>query len=221
MKIICIGKNYSEHAKEMKSTVPSQPVIFMKPDTAILRERHDFYLPEFSKEIHHEVELVYKINRLGKNISEQFAHRYYDHVTVGIDFTARDLQAQLKEKGHPWEISKAFDHSAPVGRFIPLAPPTPQRGDQGEEPEFYLPPLGGGGTIHFHLDINGNMVQQGSSHDMIFSIDKIIAYVSRFLTLCKGDLIFTGTPVGVGQVKAGDLLEAFIGEKKLLKVKVK
>jgi len=182
--------------------VPTKPIIFMKPDTAILRERHDFYLPEFSKEIHHELELVYKINRLGKNINEQFAHRYYDHVTVGIDFTARDLQAQLKEKGQPWEISKAFDHSAPVGRFIPLT-------DLDDK------------NIPFHLTINGNTVQEGNSHDMIFTIDQIIAYVSRFVTLCKGDLIFTGTPVGVGQVKAGDLMEAFIGGKKLLKVKVK
>lgn len=203
MKIVCIGKNYAEHAKEMKSAVPSQPVIFMKPDTAILRERHDFYLPDFSKEIHHEVELVYKINRLGKNISEQFAHRYYDHITIGIDFTARDLQAQLKEKGHPWEISKAFDHSSPVGKFIPLTDIEDIK------------------SIPFHLEINGKIVQQATSNEMIFSIDKIIAYVSHFITLCKGDLIFTGTPVGVGPVKSGDLLEAFIGDKKLLKVKVK
>lgn len=202
MKIICIGRNYAEHAKEMKSAVPTAPIIFMKPDTAILRERHDFYIPDFSKEIHHELELVYKINRLGKNISEKFAHRYYDHLTVGIDFTARDLQAKLKEKGHPWEISKAFDQSAPVGKFIPLADVDSR-------------------NIPFHLEINGTTVQQGSSSDMIFSIDAIIAYVSRFVTLCKGDLIFTGTPVGVGPVKHGDVMEAFIGERKLLKVKVK
>ena len=203
MKIICIGRNYSEHAKEMKTEVPKEPVFFMKPDTALILRNQPFFLPDFSEEIHHEVELVLKINRVGKNIEERFAHKYYSEIGIGIDFTARDLQAKCKEKGLPWEKAKAFDGSAPLGTFV-------------EKSTF--PDLN---QIAFHLTINGKTIQQGNSRDLLFSFDKVIAYVSRFVTLKKGDLIFTGTPEGVGPVKANDRLEAFIGEEKLLAFNVK
>jgi len=203
LKIICIGRNYVEHAQELKNEVPTEPVFFLKPDTALLPKQRAFYLPGFSNDIHHEVELVLKISKEGKNISEEFAHRYIDSISVGIDFTARDIQQKQKEKGLPWEPAKAFDHSAPVGEFIPLSE------------------LPGSKKINFHLDINGKTVQQGSNELMIFSFDKIIAYVSKFITLKKGDLIFTGTPKGVSQVHTGDKLEAFLEDKKLLTVEVK
>ncbi len=203
MKIICIGRNYVEHAQELQNEVPTEPVFFMKPDTALLPKQRPFYLPEFSNEIHHEIELVLKINKEGKHIAEEFAFRYYDSITVGIDFTARDIQQKQKEKGLPWEPAKAFDHSAPVGEFIPLTDLPDQK------------------KINFHLDINGKTVQQGSNELMIFAFNKIIAYVSKFITLKKGDLIFTGTPKGVSQVHANDLLEGYLEGKKLLSVQVK
>lgn len=188
MKIICIGRNYIDHAKELNNPVPENPVFFMKPDSALLLKNKPFYLPEFSKEIHHEVEVVVKINRLGRHIEEKFAHRYYNEVSLGIDFTARDLQNKCKEKGHPWEIAKAFDYSAPLGEFknLELA-----------------------GDIHsldFELHKNGELVQKGNTSEMIFNINKIIEYISQFLTLKIGDLIYTGTPAGVGPVAIGDKL---------------
>lgn len=203
MKIICVGRNYSEHAKELNNPVNEQPVIFLKPETAQLQRRQPFFLPDFSNEIHHEAEIVIKICKLGKNISEKFAHKYYDEISIGIDFTARDLQSSQKAKGLPWEIAKAFDSSAPVGTFMPKS-------------EFESVQ-----TIPFSLNKNGSMVQSGNTSDMIFSIDYVISYVSQFFTLKKGDLIFTGTPKGVGPVAKGDVLEGFIGEKQLLTVKVR
>ncbi len=203
MKIICIGRNYAEHAKEMNAPVPSEPVLFMKPETALLQKNLPFYYPEFSKDIHHEVELVLKISKMGRHIEPQFANRYYDEIGIGIDFTARDIQAKCKEKGLPWEKAKAFDHSAPIGKFLPKT-------------RFPLMD-----DIHFHLDVNGKKVQQGTTEDLLFSFDHLISYVSTFFTLKKGDLIYTGTPEGVGPVKIGDRLEAYIGEEKLLDFEVK
>ncbi|MDO5664576.1 MAG: fumarylacetoacetate hydrolase family protein [Bacteroidia bacterium] len=204
MKIFAIGLNYDSHNKEMKRTFEaSEPVIFMKPDTALLRNGTPFFLPDFSNEIHYETELVIKINRLGKNIAEKFAHRYYDEITVGIDFTARDLQRKQKELGLPWEIAKSFDSSAPIGEFI----------SKKELPDV--------NNINFHLDINGTTVQQGNNGDLIFSFDKIIAYISRFFTLKIGDLIFTGTPAGIGSVSINDHLEGYIEDRKLLDFKIK
>lgn len=203
MKVICIGRNYAEHAKEMKSDVPEVPMFFMKPDIAVLRPGTPFFYPNFSKDIHFECELVVKINRVGKNIAEKFAHKYYDEIGLGIDFTARDLQSQCKAKGHPWEIAKAFEGSAPISKdFI-------------NKSELNLE------AIEFRLEQNGKVVQHGISSDMIFSIDKIIAYVSQFMTLKKGDLIYTGTPSGVGPIAIGDELVGFIGEREMFNVKVK
>ncbi|HEY6159638.1 MAG TPA: fumarylacetoacetate hydrolase family protein [Bacteroidia bacterium] len=202
MKIICIGKNYAEHIKEMKSAVPTEPVFFMKPDTALVKDGAPFYIPDFSNDLHHEVEIVLKINRNGKNIEEKFAHKYFDEISVGIDFTARDLQAKCKEKGLPWEKAKAFDNSAPIGTFIPKS-------------KFAMD------NIDFHLDINGAMVQKGNTKDLLFSFDKVISYISKFVTLKQGDLIYTGTPEGVGPVKPGDKLQAYIGNEKLLEFEVK
>jgi acylpyruvate hydrolase len=203
MKIICIGRNYAEHAKEMKSEVPTEPVFFMKPDTALLKDGEPFYFPGFTNDLHHEVEIVIKINRAGKHIAEQFAHKYYEEIGLGIDFTARDLQQLCKQKGLPWEKAKAFDSSAPVGTFV----------KKNE--------LGDLNAISFHLEINGNTVQKGNTQDLLFSFDKIIAYVSQFVTLKTGDLIFTGTPEGVGPVKRGDVLAGFIGDKKMLRFEIK
>ncbi len=203
MKIICIGRNYAEHAKEMNAPVPTEPVLFMKPETALLQKNLPFYYPEFSKDIHYEVELVLKISKMGRHIEHQFANRYYDEIGIGIDFTARDIQAKCKEKGLPWEKAKAFDHSAPIGKFLPKT-------------RFPLMD-----DIHFHLDVNGKKVQQGNTQDLLFSFDKLIAYASQFFTLKKGDLIYTGTPEGVGPVKIGDRLEAYIGEEKLLDFEIK
>lgn len=203
MKIFCIGRNYAEHAKELNNALPAEPVIFCKPETALLRKKEAFYLPDFSQDVHHELELVLRICRNGKNIEERFAHRYYDQVTVGIDFTARDLQQKQKEKGLPWEIAKAFDGSAPLGELKPLAtlPDTKQ--------------------IHFRLLKNGHKVQDGNSSDMIFHFDQIVSYLSRFFTLKTGDLVYTGTPAGVGPVKAGDLLQGFLEGELLLECQVK
>jgi acylpyruvate hydrolase len=203
MKIICIGRNYVEHIHEMKSEVPSAPVLFLKPDTALLPKRNPFYIPDFSKDVHHEAELVIRISKAGKNIAEKFASRYYDAVTVGIDFTARDLQQKQKDKGLPWEISKSFDHSAPLGEFVSLSS---------------LPDKN---KIEFHLAVNGKTVQQATSDMMIHSFEKIIAYASQYFTLRKGDFIFTGTPKGVAAVKTGDKLEAFLEGKKVLTINVK
>lgn len=202
MKIICIGKNYAAHAAEMKSAVPTEPVFFLKPDTALLQKGHDFYYPDFTKNLHHEVEIVYKVGKMGKHIAPEFALKYISEVGIGIDFTARDLQDKAKEKSLPWEIAKAFDNAAVVSDFIPLAEVKT-------------------GDISFSLDVNGNKVQQGNTKNMIFSIEQIIAYVSKFITLKTGDLIFTGTPEGVGPVKQGDVLKLFIGEKKFLEFNVK
>ena len=191
--------NYAAHNKELHHTLElTEPTICMKSDSSLLKDGKPFFIPDFSSEIHYETELVVKIDRLGKNIAERFAHRYYSEVTVGIDFTARDLQRRLRKQGLPWEICKAFDNSAVIGTFIPL-----------EE-------AGNVNQLSFHLDMNGKTVQQGNTADMLFSVDQIIAYVSRFFTLKIGDLIYTGTPVGVGPVSIGDHLEGYLGERKLL-----
>jgi acylpyruvate hydrolase len=202
MKIICVGRNYAAHAKELSNKVEDQPVIFMKPETALIPSRQPFFYPDFSSDVHHEVELVVRIKKAGKRIEERFAKNYYDDVTLGIDFTARDLQQQLKTKGLPWELAKAFDSSAPVGNFIPLSGLNLS-------------------DLNFSLKVNGEVRQTGNTYDMIFSVDSIISFVSRYVTLKKGDLIFTGTPEGVGPVHKGDNLEAFIGEQKVLSVKIR
>lgn len=201
MKIICIGRNYAEHAKEMKAELPSEPVFFMKPDTALLRDE-EFYLPDFTSDLHHELELVLRISKAGKHIEEQFAHKYYDAVGLGIDFTARDLQAICKAKGLPWEKAKAFDNSAPIGGFVPVS-------------ELNI------NAISFKLLVNEQVRQIGNSSDLIFSFDKIISYVSKFVSLRVGDLIYTGTPEGVAAVKPGDKLEGFMNDKKLLSLTIK
>jgi len=198
MKIICIGRNYVEHAKELNNPLPSKPVFFLKPDSALLLNNNPFFLPSFSNEIHYEAEIVLKISRLGKNIQPKFAPRYYHSIGIGIDFTARDLQDVAKKAGHPWEIAKAFDQSAVINKFISLC--------DVPEPK----------SIHFSLDVNGNRVQTGNTRDMIFAFDEIIAYVSTFITLKTGDLIFTGTPAGVGPVKKDDHLVASIEGENLL-----
>jgi len=203
MKIFCVGRNYAEHARELSNAVPSQPVIFCKPDTALLRNHEDFYLPDFSNDVHHEVELVLRICKNGKHIEEKFARKYYDQITVGIDFTARDIQQQQKEKGLPWEIAKAFDGSAPLGEWIDFA--------SLKNPD----------NISFSLHKNHQQVQLGQTSDMLFSFDRIIAYISRYFTLKTGDLIYTGTPSGVGPVQAGDFLEARLEDRLLLTCRVK
>lgn len=203
MKIICVGRNYAAHASELNNPVPEEPVLFMKPDTAIPQARTPFYIPEFSGDVHHEVELVLKINKMGKNIDEKFASNYYSEIAVGIDFTARDLQNKLKEKGLPWEKAKAFDGSAPVSAFIKVEEFADKK------------------NINFKLLKNKEVVQNGNTKEMIFNFDKLISYISKFFTLKKGDLIFTGTPSGVGKVNAGDKLEAFIEDKLMLKVNVR
>lgn len=201
MKIICIGRNYAEHAKEMKAELPKEPVFFLKPDTALLKEE-DFYLPDFTSDLHHEIELVLKVCKAGKHIEEQFANKYYDEIGLGIDFTARDIQAKCKEKGLPWEKAKAFDNSAPIGKFV--------------KKELLLK-----GDIQFDLKVNGQVRQSGTSADMIFSFDKIISYVSKYISLRVGDLIFTGTPEGVGQVLSGDKLEGSINGENFLTLNIR
>lgn len=204
MKIFAIGLNYASHNKEMERTFQStEPVIFMKPDTALLKDGKPFFLPDFSEEIHYETELVVKISRLGKNIAERFAYRYYNEITVGIDFTARDLQRKQKELGLPWEIAKSFDHSAAIGKFI----------SKDEIADIH--------RINIRLDINHQTVQQGNTQDMIYSIDKVIAYISRFFTLKIGDLIFTGTPAGIGPVSIEDHLQGYLEDNLLLDFRVK
>ena len=203
MKIICIGRNYADHANEMHSTVPTEPVIFMKPDTALLRNNDDFYIPEFSKEIHYELEIVVRIDKVGKYIAKEFSHRYYNEIGLGIDFTARDLQKEFKEKGLPWEKAKSFDHSAAIS------------------PSFINKKNLDLQNIDFQLVKNREIVQKGNSKNMLFSIDEIISHVSKFFTLKIGDLIFTGTPAGVGKINEGDRLEAFLNQQKLLDINIK
>ncbi len=203
MKIICIGRNYVNHAKEMQAQIPDRPMFFMKPDTALLPRKNPFFYPDFTNDLHYECELVIKINKLGKNIAQKYAGDYYDHVGLGIDFTARDLQAECKKNGQPWEIAKAFENSAPVGpKFLPLE-------------DYNLD------NLNFRLEKNGEIVQQGNSKNMIFHVDQLIAYVSQFMTLKIGDFIFTGTPEGVGPVQIGDRLSGFIEDEQLLDIKIK
>lgn len=203
MKIICIGRNYAQHAKELKNEVPTEPVVFCKPDSALLPHTKPFFLPDFSSDIHYEAELVVKINRIGKHIQAKFAHKYYNEIGLGIDFTARDLQQQLKEKGLPWEKAKGFDGSALMGEFISVES---------------LPQMQ---NIDFDLSKNGEIVQKGNSSEMLFSIDQIIEYVSQFFTLKIGDLIFTGTPAGVGKVAINDEFKGSIQGQEVLSFRVK
>lgn len=203
MKIICIGRNYREHAAELHNPVPEEPVFFMKPDTALITGNRPFFYPEFSRNIHYEVEIVLKICKNGRHIQPQFAHTYYREVGIGIDFTARDWQERLKQKGLPWEAAKAFDGSAPVSSFVPV--------------EHFRDMQ----NLQFHLTKNGEIVQSGNTADMIFDFTAILVYVSKFVTLKLGDLIFTGTPAGVGPVAIGDCLEAFIEGERMLKCNVR
>lgn len=203
MKIICIGRNYADHAKEMKSELPTEPIFFLKPDTALLKNGNPFFYPEFTKDLHYECELVVQIQKVGKNIAEKFASKYYSKVSLGIDFTARDLQQNCKEKGLPWEIAKAFEHSAPISnKFIEIS-----------SLDFE--------NLTFELYKNGEKVQTGHTSDMIFSIDKLITYVSKFMTLKTGDLLFTGTPAGVGPVQIGDKLEGFLNGEKMFEFNIR
>lgn len=204
MKIICVGRNYAAHAKELNNAVEEEPVIFLKPETAMIPAKQPFFLPSFSEDVHYETELVIRINKVGKNIEEKFAHRYYDEITLGIDFTARDLQQKLKTKGLPWELAKGFDGSAPVGQFQPLQKFGKNIND-----------------LRFRMLLNGEVKQTGHTADMIFNVDRIISFVSGFYTLKIGDLIFTGTPQGVGPVKAGDVIEAILEEESVLSVKIR
>ena len=199
MKIICIGRNYVEHAKELNNPVPTKPMFFVKPDTALLRT-HMFYIPPFSNNIHYELELVVKIKKVGKSISKRFAQNYYDEISLGLDLTARDLQEECKEKGKPWEIAKGFDSSAPIGKWY-------QKGELN--------------SMDFYLLKNGEKVQEGNPSQMVFDVDSIIEYVSKYMTLKKGDLIFTGTPSGVGKMETNDVFEAYLDGKKTIELKVK
>ena len=204
MKILAVGMNYAAHNKELNNTfLPTEPVIFSKPESALTRDGKPFFVPDFAERFDYETEIVVRINKLGKNIAERFAHRYYDELTLGVDFTARDLQGKLRSEGLPWEICKGFDGSAAIGTFV----------NKAELPEIQ--------NLNFRLDIDGQTVQKGWTGDMIFSVDRIISYVSQFFTLKTGDLIFTGTPVGVGAVHENQLLEGFVEDRKLLELKVK
>ncbi len=203
MKIICIGRNYSDHIAELKNATPKVPLFFMKPETAIIRAGLPFYYPDFSSDVHYEIELILRICKLGRHIDERFAHTYYEEVGIGIDFTARDIQRACQQNGHPWEIAKAFDGSAALSDFVPL--------NSLNEP----------GNIRFSLKKNGVTVQEGHSSQMIHSFDKLIVHVSKFITLKMGDFLFTGTPSGVGPVKPGDVLEGFLEDKKMFELPVK
>jgi acylpyruvate hydrolase len=203
MKIICIGRNYLDHAKELNNPIPQEPVFFLKPDSAIISNNKAFFIPDFTKNVQHEVEIVVRISRLGKHIEERFAHKYYNEIGIGIDFTARDIQNICKEKGLPWEKAKAFDGSAPLGDFI----------NKSEISDL--------NNLNFSLNKNGETVQTGNTKDMLFNIDKIITYISQYFTLKIGDLIYTGTPAGVSAVAIDDILEAYIEGQKLLTIKVK
>ena len=203
MKIICIGRNYIDHIKELSNQKPMNPVVFLKPDSSVIAKNQNFIIPSFSNEIHHEVELVIKINKVGKHIDKSFSHKYYDEIGLGIDFTARDIQNNLKEKGHPWEKSKAFDNSCMVGNFL-----------KKEKLEDIS-------KIEFSLKKNNEIVQSGCSNDMLWKIDELISYVSQYFTLKIGDLIFTGTPSGVSKVESGDIMEGYILSNKMFTLKVK
>ncbi len=203
MKVIAVGRNYIDHAKELNNPVPTTPVIFMKPDTAILKDNKDFYYPEFSKDVHYEVEIVIRICNEGKHVSPKFAHKYYDAIGLGIDFTARDIQAQHKEKGLPWELAKAFDHSAVISPLLP----------KEDFPDMK--------QISFSMLKNGETVQSGNTHDMIFDFETLIVYISKYITLRKGDLIYTGTPVGVGPIAIGDKFEGRIGDQTMFTCNIK
>jgi 2-keto-4-pentenoate hydratase/2-oxohepta-3-ene-1,7-dioic acid hydratase in catechol pathway len=203
MKIICIGRNYAMHAKELNNPIPDEPVVFMKPDSAILQTGKPFFIPDFSEDVHHELEIVVRICKVGKHIKKKFAHKYYNEITVGIDFTARDLQSKLKSKGLPWEKAKAFDGSAPTGKFISIEDISDIQ------------------NIDFKLEKNGDIIQYGNTKDMMFPVDELIEQVSKYFTLKIGDLIFTGTPAGVGPVKIGDELIAYINDAPLLKTKIR
>ena len=204
MKIICIGRNYAKHAEELNNPIPQEPVVFLKPDTAVLLKKHPFFIPEHSNNIHHEIELVVKINRLGKHIETRFAHKYYNEIALGIDFTARDVQDDCKKKGLPWEKAKAFDGSAAVSNFFSL---------ESLKKEI--------NNIDFYLDINGKKVQEGNTQQMLFSVDQLISHVSKYFTLKTGDLLFTGTPAGVGPVQREDLLELYLEGKRIFYFNVK
>jgi 2-keto-4-pentenoate hydratase/2-oxohepta-3-ene-1,7-dioic acid hydratase in catechol pathway len=203
MKLICIGRNYVAHIAELQNERPEEPVVFLKPDSAILLKQHPFVIPEFSDDIHHEVEILVKINKIGKYIDQKFAHTYYDEIGLGIDFTARDLQSKLKAKGLPWEKAKSFDGAAVIGEFFPKSQ------------------FSNLDAINFKLLNNQEIVQMGNTQNMLWKIDELIAYVSQFFTLKIGDIIFTGTPEGVARVKSNDVLEGFIEEKPAFKIKVK
>lgn len=203
MKIICVGRNYADHIKELNNEQPDDPVIFLKPETALPLKNEPFFYPAFSNDVHHEVEILVKINRVGKNIDEKFAHKYYDEIGVGIDFTARDVQSKLKAKGLPWELAKGFNGSAPISSFIPKT----------EFPDLQ--------HLNFRLDVNGETRQQGNTSLMLYKIDYLISFVSRYFLLQQGDIIFTGTPKGVGPVQIGDTLTAYIEDRHLLTIDVK
>jgi 2-keto-4-pentenoate hydratase/2-oxohepta-3-ene-1,7-dioic acid hydratase in catechol pathway len=203
MKIICIGRNYADHIEELENERPKEPVVFLKPDTTIGQRNTPFYIPDFSSDVHHEIEIIVKINRIGKHIQEQFAHKYYDQISVGIDFTARDLQAQLKAKGLPWEKAKAFDGAAVLGQWV--------QKNQFKDLQ----------KLNFELIKNDLSVQRANTQLMLYTIDQLIAYVSQFFTLKIGDILFTGTPAGVAAVQENDYLEGFLEGQKLLDVKVK
>ncbi|HAT63419.1 MAG TPA: 2-hydroxyhepta-2,4-diene-1,7-dioate isomerase [Flavobacteriaceae bacterium] len=203
MKIICIGRNYTEHIAELKNERPTEPVVFIKPDSAVLLKNNPFIIPEFSQDIHHEVEILVKINKIGKYIDKKFAHKYYDEIGLGIDFTARDLQSKLKEKGLPWEKAKSFDGAAVIGNFLPK--------DSFKDSN----------DLNFHLEKNGEVVQKGNTSFMLWKIDDLIEYVSKYFTLKIGDIIFTGTPAGVGRVAPNDVLKGYIESKELFSIKVK
>lgn len=205
MKIICVGRNYTEHAKELNNPIPTEPILFMKPSSSLLRDNEDFYYPEWTKNLHYEAEIVLRISKNGKYIDPKFAHKYYDAITVGIDFTARDIQDKLKAKGQPWEIAKAFDGAAPIGRWLEIG------SIKNFEPD----------AIDFSLKKNGENVQIGNTKEMIFSFSAILEYASRFFRLQMGDIIFTGTPAGVGATQIGDKLEGFIGHESLLTCVIK
>jgi 2-keto-4-pentenoate hydratase/2-oxohepta-3-ene-1,7-dioic acid hydratase in catechol pathway len=203
MKLICIGRNYTEHIAELQNERPTEPVVFLKPDSAILLKQHPFVIPEFSDDIHHEIEIIVRINKVGKYIDAKFAHKYYDEISVGIDFTARDLQQKLKDKGLPWEKAKAFDGSAVIGDFISIKVFNSLE------------------NLKFELTNNGETVQKGNTANMLWKIDELIAYVSQYFTLKIGDIIFTGTPAGVAKVNPNDVLEGFLEENKLFRIQVK
>ena len=203
MKIVCIGMNYMDHIREMNNPIPEVPVFFFKPDSSIIKNNKPFFYPDFTKDLQYELEVVLKINRLGRSISEKFAHRYFDEIGLGIDFTARDLQRQCKDKGLPWEIAKAFDGSAPISEFV----------SKEKFPDLK--------NLKFRLEKNDEVVQRGSTSDLIFDFDRIISYVSKFVTLRTGDLIFTGTPVGVGPVKIGDRLKGYLEDELMLDFNIK